>query len=248
MENFRLKVFCTVAQKLNFRQAAESLYLTQPAVTLQIKALEEELGVSLFSRNGNRIALTNAGKRLLTHARRMASLVMAAYAEHGKLKGEERGELRVGASTTIAQYVLPRLLVALCRNAEHTPNWPLAAQLDSASRKRSCLECSPENLLSSAAIMWEKIERNRKPCLADLVPGTLHFVASTIHLFHQVGRVRHIGHFVCEEGTRLKLFAISHHSLPVLAPAGILAEKVLPVTLLNRSLPAGWAPLPSAHK
>ena len=110
MENFRLKVFRTVAEKLNFRQAAEGLYLTQPAVTLQIKALEEELGVQLFSRSGNRIALTDAGRILLTHARRMASLVTAAQAEIGKLKGEELGELRIGASTTIAQYVLPRLL------------------------------------------------------------------------------------------------------------------------------------------
>jgi DNA-binding transcriptional LysR family regulator len=110
MENFRLKVFRTVAEKLNFRQAAEILYLTQPAVTLHVKALEEELGVALFSRNGNRIALTDAGKRLLVHARKMASLAMAAHADIGRLKGEERGGLKVGASTTIAQYVLPRLL------------------------------------------------------------------------------------------------------------------------------------------
>ena len=56
MENFRLKVFRTVADHLNFRQAAESLYLTQPAVTLQIKALEEELGLPLFDRTENRVA------------------------------------------------------------------------------------------------------------------------------------------------------------------------------------------------
>ena len=110
MENFRLKVFRTVAEKLNFRQAAESLYLTQPAVTLQIKALEEELGVQLFSRSGDRIALTEAGKKLFSYARRMAALASAAHAEIGKMKGEERGELSIGASTTIAQYVLPRLL------------------------------------------------------------------------------------------------------------------------------------------
>jgi DNA-binding transcriptional LysR family regulator len=110
MENFRLKVFRTVAEKLNFRQAAESLYLTQPAVTLQIKALEDELGVQLFNRSGNRIALTEAGGILFTHAGQIAALVMAAQAELGKLKGEELGDLRIGASTTIAQYVLPPLL------------------------------------------------------------------------------------------------------------------------------------------
>jgi hypothetical protein len=53
MENFRLKVFRTVADNLNFRQAPEALYLTQPAITLQIKALEEELGVPLFDRTAN---------------------------------------------------------------------------------------------------------------------------------------------------------------------------------------------------
>jgi DNA-binding transcriptional LysR family regulator len=110
MENFRLKVFRTVAERLNFREAAESLYLTQPAVTLQIKALEEDLGVPLFNRSGNSISLTDAGSRLLVHARQMASLAMAARAEIAKLKGNESGDLRVGASTTIAQYVLPRLL------------------------------------------------------------------------------------------------------------------------------------------
>jgi hypothetical protein len=70
MENFRLKVFRTVADNLNFRQAAEALYLTQPAVTLQIKVLEEELGVSLFDRTENRVALTEAERIVLEHAKK----------------------------------------------------------------------------------------------------------------------------------------------------------------------------------
>jgi DNA-binding transcriptional LysR family regulator len=58
MENFRLKVFRTVATQLNFSRSAKELLLSQPAVTQQIKALEEECGTPLFSRNGGRIALT----------------------------------------------------------------------------------------------------------------------------------------------------------------------------------------------
>jgi len=58
LENFRLKVFRTVAQHLSFRKAAEHLFITQPAVTLQIKALEEDLGARLFDRKGNQIFLT----------------------------------------------------------------------------------------------------------------------------------------------------------------------------------------------
>ena len=110
MENFRLKVFRTVAEKLNFRQAAEVLYLTQPAITLQIKALEAELGVSLFDRSGNQISLTTAGKTLLPFARQMATVAATAQRELALLKGEELGELRVGASTTVAQYLLPKLV------------------------------------------------------------------------------------------------------------------------------------------
>ena len=110
MENFRLRVFRTVAAKLSFRQAAEALYLTQPAVTLQIKALEDELGVALFDRSGNRIKLSEAGRILLRHARHMAATVARAQRELARLKGEEHGELHIGASTTIAQYLLPKLI------------------------------------------------------------------------------------------------------------------------------------------
>jgi LysR family transcriptional regulator, transcriptional activator of the cysJI operon len=110
MENFRLKVFRTVAEKLSFREAAEELLLTQPAITLQVKALEEELTVRLFDRSGNRIVLTEAGRRLLKHAKKLAQMAEEAERDIATLRGEECGELRIGASTTIAQYFLPRLI------------------------------------------------------------------------------------------------------------------------------------------
>lgn len=110
IENFRLSVFRTVAEKLNFREAAEALLLTQPAVTLQIKALEEELSIRLFDRSGNRIVLTEAGRRLLRHATKLAALAKAAEQELATLSGVQSGELHIGASTTIAQYLLPKLV------------------------------------------------------------------------------------------------------------------------------------------
>jgi len=110
MENFRLKVFRTVAEHLNFRKAAEHLFLTQPAVTLQIKALEDELGVRLFDRTGNRVSLTPQGSLLLGYAKKIAALVSEAEQELGGGDGKVSGELSLGASTTIAQYILPRLL------------------------------------------------------------------------------------------------------------------------------------------
>jgi DNA-binding transcriptional LysR family regulator len=112
LENFRLKVFRTVAEHLNFRKAAEHLFLTQPAVTLQIKALEDDLGVRLFDRAANRVSLTPQGSLLLNYAKKIAALVSEAEQELGAEDGKVSGELSLGVSTTIAQYVLPRLLGA----------------------------------------------------------------------------------------------------------------------------------------
>jgi len=110
LENFRLKVFRAVAEHLNFRKAAEQLFLIQPAVTLQIKALENDLGMRLFDRTGGRITLTRQGSALLGYANQLARLASQAERELGCSEGIVSGELALGASTTIAQYVLPRLL------------------------------------------------------------------------------------------------------------------------------------------
>jgi DNA-binding transcriptional LysR family regulator len=112
LENFRMKVFRTVAEHLNFRKAAEHLFLSQPAVTLQIKALEDDLGVRLFDRAANRVSLTPQGSLLRGYAEKMATLVAEAEQKIGAEGGKVSGELSLGVSTTIAQYVLPRLLGA----------------------------------------------------------------------------------------------------------------------------------------
>jgi DNA-binding transcriptional LysR family regulator len=112
LENFRLKVFRIVAEHLNFHKAAEHLFLTQPAVTLQIKALEQDLGVRLFDRSAGRISLTGQGSILLGYARKMAALAAEAEQGLGCKDGKVSGQLSLGVSTTIAQYVLPRLLGA----------------------------------------------------------------------------------------------------------------------------------------
>ena len=112
LENFRLKVFRTVAEHLNFRKAAEHLFLTQPAVTLQIKALEDDLGIRLFDRAANRVSLTPQGSLLLSYAKKIAALISQAEQELGSEDGKVSGDLSLGVSTTIAQYVLPRLLGA----------------------------------------------------------------------------------------------------------------------------------------
>jgi len=112
LENFRLKVFRAVAEHLNFRKAAEHLFLTQPAITLQIKALENDLGIRLFDRSANRVSLTPQGKILLRYATKLSALAAQAEQDLGDATGHFSGELPLGVSTTIAQYVLPRLIGA----------------------------------------------------------------------------------------------------------------------------------------
>ena len=115
MENFRLKVFRAVATYLNFRRAAEELLLTQPAVTQQIHALEEEIGAALFDRAGGRVKLTASGQLLRVYAGRLAALSEEALEAIAATNGAAAGELAVGASQTNAQYILPRVLGAFHR-------------------------------------------------------------------------------------------------------------------------------------
>ena len=110
MVNFRLKVFRAVAKHLNFHRAAEELFLTQPAVTLQVKTLEQQLGVQIFDRSGSRISLTPAGAMLLKFADKIDHLESATLEALSPFSGAPRGELRIGASLTIAQYILPHIL------------------------------------------------------------------------------------------------------------------------------------------
>ncbi len=110
LESFRLTVFRIVAERQSFSSAAEVLHVSQPAVTAHVKALEEALGVRLFERTNTGARLTKAGERLHGYASDVNRLTQETLRDIGAMSGEERGRLRVGASTTIAQYLLPRLL------------------------------------------------------------------------------------------------------------------------------------------
>jgi DNA-binding transcriptional LysR family regulator len=115
LENFRLTVFRAVAAQRSFRRAAEQLYLSQPAVTQQIKAVEELVGLPLFDRSGREVTLTAAGAVLLKYTEQSGTLLEQASVELASLKGEISGTLRIAASTTIAQYIVPPLLGAFLR-------------------------------------------------------------------------------------------------------------------------------------
>ncbi|MEO9144525.1 MAG: LysR family transcriptional regulator [Ginsengibacter sp.] len=112
MFDFRLQVFQAVARRLNFTKAAAELYITQPAVTKHIHELEREFKIKLFDRNGSRIKLTAAGDILLQHTEQLFAVYRNLEFEMNSLSLNKSGKLRLGASTTIAQYVLPPALAA----------------------------------------------------------------------------------------------------------------------------------------
>jgi len=110
MADRRLQVFHTVARLLSFTKAAETLHMTQPAVTFQVRQLEEHFNTRLFDRTHNRINLTEAGKQVFNYADKIFILYAEMNNAVREVTGEVSGALIIGASTTIAEYMLPALL------------------------------------------------------------------------------------------------------------------------------------------
>jgi DNA-binding transcriptional LysR family regulator len=110
----QLKVFETVARRLSFSRAAEELHLTQPAVSSQVKSLEEHAGVALFEQLGKKIFLTPAGAELLRHSRAIISQFRQAEDAMAQFKGISGGQLNV-AVISAGDYFFPRLLVAFAQ-------------------------------------------------------------------------------------------------------------------------------------
>ena len=111
MDTRQLAAFCAVVERRSFSQAAERLGVTQPAVSLQVRALEKRLGTQLLDRSGRRVEPTEAGLRLYRGAQRLLTLEGQILDEiAGEGQGELSGELQLGASTGPAAIVVPLLL------------------------------------------------------------------------------------------------------------------------------------------
>lgn len=108
--DFRLKVFYTVANRLSFTKASNELFITQPAVSKHIQELEEYYKIKLFNRNGSKITLTVAGDVLLKHTKNIFEVYRDIDFDMSTLISQRSGLLRIGASTTISQYIIPPLL------------------------------------------------------------------------------------------------------------------------------------------
>lgn len=110
----QLKVFETVARHQSFSRAAEELYLSQPAVSMQIKQLEENVSLPLFELMGKRIHLTEAGSELYHYSRDILQRLSDLETALEELKGMERGKLNIAVVTT-ANYFAPHLLAKFCQ-------------------------------------------------------------------------------------------------------------------------------------
>lgn len=110
MADRRLQVFHAVAKHLSFTKAAEALFMTQPAVTFQIRQLEEHFNTRLFDRAHGRITLTPAGQVALDYAERILGMSAELDTRLKEMSGQVAGPLLIGASTTIAEFLLPQVL------------------------------------------------------------------------------------------------------------------------------------------
>ena len=110
MADRRLQVFHAVAKHLSFTKAADALFMTQPAVTFQVRQLEEQFNTRLFDRAQGRITLTAAGMVAFQYAERILGLSAELEARLKELSGHASGPLLIGASTTIAEFLLPGIV------------------------------------------------------------------------------------------------------------------------------------------
>ncbi|HKZ58027.1 MAG TPA: selenium metabolism-associated LysR family transcriptional regulator [Thermodesulfovibrionales bacterium] len=110
MEDHKLKVFCTVAETKSFSKTSEIIHLTQPAVSLQIQALEEMYETKLFDRSSSKVTLTPAGEVLYKYAKDILTLYISAEKVIGEMTGLVKGSITIGAGSTIGNYLLPSVI------------------------------------------------------------------------------------------------------------------------------------------
>ncbi|MBP8782040.1 MAG: LysR family transcriptional regulator [Paludibacteraceae bacterium] len=110
--DYRYSVFISVAENLSFSKAANDLHISQPAITRHIKELEERYKTTLFERKGNKIYLTTAGEKVYHAFKKISQQYRNLDFEIGQLHHNFSGEFKLGASSTISQYVIPKIIAS----------------------------------------------------------------------------------------------------------------------------------------
>jgi LysR family transcriptional regulator, low CO2-responsive transcriptional regulator len=175
----QLRVFTEVARHLSFARAAETLHLTPPAVTMQVKELESAVGLPLFERHGRKVSLTTAGEYFLVYAKRLLATVKEAQDAMARFQKLEAGLLTVGLVST-AKYFVPHLLARFRR--EHPG---VDVRLQVTQNREQLVELMRANEVD-VAIMGrppKEIATRAEPFAAH----PLVFVAPPAHPLHRIG-------------------------------------------------------------
>lgn len=181
----QLLAFATLARTASFTRAAQELYLTQGAVSHAIKALEEQAGCRLFERAGRHVALTQSGEQFLQHVEKILSEMKAARRGLDELTRWGHGRLRLGASTTACQYILPTVL------REFKQSFPKCViSIDPGDHARQ-VELLLNNRID-LAIMLEP-EGLRELAFVPLFEDELTFLVAPGHPWAQASRVQREG-------------------------------------------------------
>ena len=169
----QLRIFQTVAQQRSYSRAADVLYLSQPGVSLQVKALEKSVGLPLFEKAGRTLRLTEAGRELLVYSERIFAIMDEAQLVLEDLGGGRRGTVKIAASTTAGIYIVPSVLGAF-----HRQHPSVKLTLDVVNRFSV-----QERLLNDevdVAVMG-LIEDDHDLEVAEFVPNELVVIASPRH-------------------------------------------------------------------
>jgi DNA-binding transcriptional LysR family regulator len=178
----QLTAFATLARLGSFTRAAKELYLTQSAISHAIKALEEQAGCRLFERAGRRVALTQSGEQFLRHVDKILGEMKAARRGLDELSRWGHGRLRLGASTTACQYILPTVL------REFKQSFPKCViSIDPGDHARQM-----EQLLNNhidLALMLEP-EGTKELAFVPLFSDEMRFLVAPSHAWARAGRVQ----------------------------------------------------------
>ncbi len=224
MELAQLEAFIQVAHHRSFSRAAEALFLTQPSVTARIQSLEREIGERLFERTGRSVTLTDAGHAFMPHAQRALTAVQEGTDAIEAVRHGDIGSIRIGASSSIATYVLPNVLK---RFREERPRVHVHMTTGQTEDQMDKL------LAGEIHVAVTRLTQHPEVDSLHLYNDDLCLVVAPEHPFAQKGRAT-----IAEVGKEPFLFferSSSYHSLiySMFLRAGVVPESVMELDLME---------------
>lgn len=181
LDSRQMRAFCVLARTGSFTQTARELHLTQSGISHSMKALEHDVGCRLLDRLGKKVLLTQAGEQLLQHATRILLEMETARESLGHLGKWGRGRLRLGASTTACQHILPPVL------REFKESFPAHAITVEPGDTPDLVALLLRHKIDLALTL--EAERERQLDFHSLFTDELQFVVGALHPWAQAGRV-----------------------------------------------------------